>query len=130
MKQPDDSECVSINLSLDAETYASLKASARQSYRSLKMEATLRLIDHVCQLPEPCSTRLQNRPESSFKVLVPCSVRDQLNPYLYRGSYKTHSLSVESARRVKDHLRRFEAIAAVGLAGLCEKTEPGTESNN
>ncbi|MCG9625413.1 TraY domain-containing protein [Vibrio mediterranei] len=109
------SPSVESKLTLDQQTYDLLHQASNQSYRSLKKEATIRLIDHAKRFKESPTREIET---IVFKtsIKVPIAVNKQLTPCLYRGQYKVKTLVDEYSLRLKDHLLRYPTISAVGIA--------------
>lgn len=106
----------SINLSLDSETTKALEEAAALSFRTLRKEASLRVIDHITRLPSSNGTPLHSQnANSSVKVHIPTELKEKMLPCLYRGRYRVKTYGVECARRLKDHLLRYPTISAVGV---------------
>ncbi|NIY83727.1 TraY domain-containing protein [Vibrio hepatarius] len=109
-----DGTLSSINLILDSETTQALEKAANKSFRTLRKEASLRVIDHVIRFSAPCSTRLCNE-SSGVKVHIPITLKAKQAPCLYRGNYRVKTYVEECSRRLKDHLQRYPTISAVGI---------------
>ena len=110
----DDKKIVEGQLTLDKQTYDLLNQASRRSFRSLKKEASLRLIDHVQRFHHSPHNKLD---EIVFKtsIKLPIRVRKSVIPCLYRGKYKVKTLVDEYSIRLKDHLKRYPTISAVGV---------------
>ncbi|MGR5298440.1 TraY domain-containing protein [Vibrio mediterranei] len=103
-------------IKLDQQAYHLLTKASEQSYRSLRQEATLRIIDHANRFE---STPQQENPTEIVwcaDVKIPIAVKQRLNKSLYRGQYKVKTLVDEYSLRLKDHLLRYPTISAVGVA--------------
>lgn len=99
---------------LDEETYCLLKKASELSFRSLKKEAALRVIDHALRF-ETCNE--QKIVDIHFKtsIKIPRTTKDKLDKCLYRKEYKVKTLVDECSKRLKDHLLKFPLISAIGV---------------
>ncbi|EOV0110339.1 TraY domain-containing protein [Vibrio parahaemolyticus] len=105
----------SIDLLLDSETTKALEEAAALSFRTLRKEASLRVIDHITRFPSLNETPSFQDANSSVKVHIPTELKEKMLPCLYRGRYRVKTYGVECARRLKDHLLRYPTISAVGV---------------
>ncbi|MCR9998705.1 TraY domain-containing protein [Vibrio alginolyticus] len=106
---------VGVKLALDQQTYQLLSRSAKASFRSLKKEATLRIIDHV---ERAHSVTLERKPDNiAFRtsINIPIETKQAVTKSLYRGQFKVKTLVDECSARLKDHLLRYPTISAVGV---------------
>lgn len=110
----DKEDLIEGQLTLDQQTYDLLSQASKRSFRSLKKEACLRLIDHVQRFNNSPQDRLD---EVVFRtsIKLPIRVRKSVVPCLYRGRYKVKTLVDEYSIRLKDHLQRYPTISAVGV---------------
>ncbi|GAL27737.1 hypothetical protein JCM19239_1458 [Vibrio variabilis] len=102
-------------IKLDQQAYHLLTKASEQSFRSLRQEAALRIIDHANRFE---SMPLQKNPTETVwcaDVRIPIAVKQRLTKSLYRGQYKVKTLVEEYSLRLKDHLLRYPTISAVGI---------------
>ncbi|MGY5823579.1 TraY domain-containing protein [Vibrio chemaguriensis] len=104
----------SINVLLDEFSAQALENAAALSFRTLRKEASLRVIDHIQRHPERCEQSLDTR-KKEVRVDIEKSLKSRLCPLLYTGKYKTKTLVDECSARLKDHLLRYPTISAVGV---------------
>lgn len=104
----------SLNLNLDNEAYEALTFAATASFRSLRKEATLRIIDHIHRFDEKCDVEFGHE-DREVRITLPITDKQKVKHCLYRGSYQTRTLSEECSLRLKQHLLLFPYISAVGV---------------
>ncbi|HBC3568532.1 TPA: TraY domain-containing protein [Vibrio parahaemolyticus] len=104
----------SINVLLDEFSAQALENAAALSFRTLRKEASLRVIDHINRFEQPCCTTV-GRMCREVKIYVPLALKTKISPFLYREQYRIKTYSDECSRRLKDHLLRYPTISAVGV---------------
>lgn len=104
----------SLNLNLDNEAYEALTFAATASFRSLRKEATLRVIDHIHRFDEKCDVDFGNE-DKKIKIMLSISDKQKIRPCLYRGRYRARTLADECSMRLKEHLLLFPYISAIGV---------------
>lgn len=104
------------NLALDQQTYELLVNASQQSFRSLRKEATLRIIDHTERFESVSLQRTNDDIAFRTHIFIPTEVKQKLSKSLYRGQFKIKTLVEECSIRLKDHLLRYPTISAVGVA--------------
>ncbi|EGQ8399459.1 TraY domain-containing protein [Vibrio parahaemolyticus] len=104
----------SLDVLLDKFSAQALENTAALSFRTLRKEASSRVIDHVQRHPERCEQSLYTR-KKEVRVDIDKSLKSRLCPLLYTGTYKTKTQLDECSRRIKGHLLRSPTISAVGV---------------
>ncbi|WP_281546239.1 TraY domain-containing protein [Grimontia sp. SpTr1] len=104
------------NLVLDEDSYNSLKTAADLSFRSMRSEATLRVIDHIKRYRKRVS-KVDITKKTVMKITIPSVLAKEINVYLLSEcGFKNRTLVEECSFRLKDHLDKFESISIVGVA--------------